>query len=60
MYASSKAVLCSLVRTLSGERIFRNIRFNCLVPDPTDTPAHMNLNTINSDAVKNLQNKLRT
>ncbi|WP_370520886.1 hypothetical protein [Snodgrassella sp. ESL0253] len=40
--------------------MFRNIRFNCLVPDPTDTPAHMNLNTINSDAVKNLQNKLRT
>ncbi|WP_275415314.1 SDR family oxidoreductase [Snodgrassella gandavensis] len=42
IYASSKAVLCSLGRTLLGELISRNIRFNCLIPGSTATPAHIN------------------
>ena len=59
IYASSKAALCSLAKTLSGELLSRNIRFNCLVPGPTDTPAHMNLNTTDPDAVKHLQQEIK-
>ncbi|MCH4247986.1 MAG: SDR family oxidoreductase [Acinetobacter populi] len=39
VYAASKAALRSLVKTLSGELLQRNIRFNLLSPGPTYTDA---------------------
>lgn len=39
VYATSKAALLSLARTLSGELHSRGIRVNSLSPGPTETPA---------------------
>ena len=43
IYASSKAALISLVRTLSGELISRGIRVNAVSPGPISTPLYSKL-----------------
>lgn len=43
VYASSKAALVSLAKTLSGELIGRGIRTNVVSPGPVTTPLHAKL-----------------
>lgn len=38
VYAASKAALSSLIRTVSGELLSRNIRVNAVSPGPVETP----------------------
>lgn len=38
VYAASKAALSSLIRTVSGELVGRNIRVNAVSPGPVETP----------------------
>lgn len=55
VYAASKAALCSLARTLSGELIHKGIRFNSLLPGPTETPALTKLNLPSPEAEEQLR-----
>ena len=51
VYASSKAALVSLAKTLSGELISRGIRVNVISPGPVTTPLHGKLGFSGDDLV---------